>query len=86
MKDKYYLLIASFLLFSCVHQPIIPIERPKAPIISLQTEERCILAKGKPVWVVHLDGSGQGMCQLSNGKRCDEWALLYGHCITDNLP
>ncbi|QCR36046.1 DUF333 domain-containing protein [Nissabacter sp. SGAir0207] len=27
-----------------------------------------------------LDGSTIGMCQLPNGKQCEEWALMRGGC------
>ncbi|OJB78339.1 hypothetical protein A9Q62_08180 [Yersinia ruckeri] len=27
-----------------------------------------------------LDGGTIGMCQLPDGKRCEEWALMHGAC------
>lgn len=38
--------------------------------------------KGVLILVKQLNGSSKSMCQLSNGKRCDERALMQGSCVT----
>ncbi|KAA9001982.1 DUF333 domain-containing protein [Affinibrenneria salicis] len=42
----------------------------------------CSLAGGTMAMVRQLNGSGVGMCQLTNGKRCDERSIMNGSCPT----
>ncbi|CAQ84058.1 MULTISPECIES: putative hemolysin [Photorhabdus] len=40
----------------------------------------CIYAGGTPALAIQLNGMQVPVCQLANGKRCDERALLQGFC------
>ncbi|WP_042958879.1 putative hemolysin [Erwinia tasmaniensis] len=40
----------------------------------------CLNAGGTLALSRQLDGSAVGMCQLKNGRRCSESALLNGSC------
>ncbi|WNN42468.1 putative hemolysin [Winslowiella toletana] len=40
----------------------------------------CASAGGTLAFSRQLDGSSTGMCQLANGRRCGESALLSGTC------
>ncbi|UWS31155.1 putative hemolysin [Erwinia pyrifoliae] len=40
----------------------------------------CLNAGGTLALSRQLDGSAVGMCQLKNGRRCSEGALLNGSC------
>ncbi|ATM85816.1 DUF333 domain-containing protein [Yersinia massiliensis] len=40
----------------------------------------CANAGGVLTLAKQLNGSSVGMCQLPDGKRCEEWALLRGAC------
>lgn len=40
----------------------------------------CTNAGGVLAIAKQLNGSSVGMCQLPDGKRCEEWALLRGAC------
>lgn len=42
--------------------------------------ENCANAGGTLALSRQLDGSAVGMCQLANGRRCSEAALLNGSC------
>lgn len=42
--------------------------------------DNCARAGGTLALSHQLDGSRVGMCQLPNGKRCAEWALMQGTC------
>lgn len=42
----------------------------------------CTRAGGRLTLASQLDGSTLGMCQLPNGKQCEEWALMRGACPT----
>lgn len=42
--------------------------------------ENCALAGGTLALSSQLDGSTVGMCQLPDGKRCGESALVRGAC------
>ncbi|NLS55835.1 DUF333 domain-containing protein [Hafnia alvei] len=42
--------------------------------------ENCALAGGTLALSSQLDGSSVGMCQLPDGKRCGESALMRGAC------
>lgn len=43
-------------------------------------EVNCTLAGGTMALSRQLNGSSFGTCQLANGKRCDESALMSGMC------
>lgn len=43
-------------------------------------EVSCTLAGGTMALSRQLNGSNIGTCQLANGKRCDETALMNGMC------
>ncbi|CNH49955.1 putative lipoprotein [Yersinia aldovae] len=40
----------------------------------------CANAGGVLTLARQLNGSSVGMCQLPDGKRCEEWALMRGAC------
>ncbi|MDU6412638.1 MAG: DUF333 domain-containing protein, partial [Yersiniaceae bacterium] len=40
----------------------------------------CGLVGGTLALARQLDGSTIGMCQLPDGKQCEEWALMRGAC------
>ncbi|MBS9433972.1 DUF333 domain-containing protein [Photorhabdus hainanensis] len=42
----------------------------------------CSYAGGIPALAIQLDGAQIPVCQLTNGKRCDERALLQGSCAS----
>ncbi|MCU5775621.1 DUF333 domain-containing protein [Erwiniaceae bacterium BAC15a-03b] len=43
-------------------------------------ESNCANAGGTLAFSRQLDGSSVGMCQLANGRRCGENALMSGSC------
>ncbi len=49
-------------------------------VMSSLAETNCAGAGGILAYSRQLDGSRIGMCQLANGKRCSETALLGGSC------
>ncbi|WP_214039470.1 DUF333 domain-containing protein [Photorhabdus akhurstii] len=42
----------------------------------------CSYAGGIPALAIQLNGAQIPVCQLANGKRCDERALLQGSCAS----
>lgn len=48
--------------------------------ISSLAESACVNAGGVIALSRQLDGSSTGMCQLANGRRCGENALINGNC------
>ncbi|MDF9910637.1 UNVERIFIED_ORG: putative hemolysin [Pantoea brenneri] len=51
-----------------------------AVVMSSLAESTCSSAGGTLAFSHQLDGSRVGMCQLVNGRRCDEQALIGGNC------
>lgn len=49
-------------------------------VMSSLAETNCADAGGMLAYSRQLDGSRIGMCQLTNGKRCSENALISGNC------
>ncbi|WP_294906617.1 DUF333 domain-containing protein [Tatumella sp. UBA2305] len=49
-------------------------------VMSSLAESNCAGAGGILAYSRQLDGSRIGMCQLANGKRCSENALISGNC------
>ncbi|MDF7658265.1 DUF333 domain-containing protein [Erwiniaceae bacterium L1_54_6] len=49
-------------------------------VMSSLAESNCANAGGTLAFSRQLDGSRIGMCQLANGRRCDEQALMGGRC------
>lgn len=49
-------------------------------VMSAMAETNCSSAGGTLAFSRQLDGTRIGMCQLSNGRRCDERALVSGSC------
>lgn len=49
-------------------------------VMSSLAESNCANAGGTLAFSRQLDGSRIGMCQLANGRRCDEQALMGGGC------
>jgi len=82
------LLIAGtvMLLAGCSsHQPAEPEQQATAAHIqpvhmSSIASDNCAMAGGSLAYTRQLDGTRVGMCQLVNGKRCSETALISGSC------
>ncbi|ADU69341.1 DUF333 domain-containing protein [Pantoea sp. At-9b] len=49
-------------------------------VMSSLAETNCANAGGTLAFSRQLDGSRIGMCQMANGRRCDEQALIGGRC------
>ncbi len=49
-------------------------------VMSSLAESNCAGAGGILAYSRQLDGSRIGMCELTNGKRCSEVALINGNC------
>jgi putative hemolysin len=49
-------------------------------VMSSLAESNCAGAGGTLAFSHQLDGTRVGMCQLANGRRCDEQALIGGRC------
>ncbi|ERK17499.1 MAG: DUF333 domain-containing protein [Pantoea sp.] len=49
-------------------------------VMSSLAETNCANAGGTLAFSRQLDGSRIGMCQMANGRRCDEQALIGGSC------
>lgn len=49
-------------------------------VMSSMAEANCANAGGILAFSSQLDGSRIGMCQLVNGRRCSEQALIGGNC------
>ncbi|MEM6159254.1 DUF333 domain-containing protein [Erwinia sp. P6884] len=54
---------------------------PAKVVMSELAASACSGAGGSLALSRQLDGSAVGMCQLANGRRCDEGALTSGSCI-----
>ncbi|MCC8457028.1 DUF333 domain-containing protein [Photorhabdus aegyptia] len=54
------------------------------PEVALRDNARaiCSYVGGMPALAIQLDGAQIPVCQLANGKRCDERALLQGSCAS----
>lgn len=50
------------------------------PQMSAMAASACGNAGGSLAFSRQLDGSSVGMCQLPNGRRCSETALMGGSC------
>ncbi|WP_241610623.1 DUF333 domain-containing protein [Rosenbergiella epipactidis] len=67
------------------HPPVEPEQQATAAHIqpvhmSVVASDNCAMAGGSLAYTRQLDGSRVGMCQLVNGKRCSETALMSGNC------
>ncbi|NIF21995.1 MULTISPECIES: putative hemolysin [Pantoea] len=84
MKAAHLLLAAgTLLLAACSSEPqqqaTAAHVQPHVVMASM-AESTCASAGGVLAFSRQLDGSRVGMCQLANGRRCDEQALLGGSC------
>ncbi|MBS9438565.1 DUF333 domain-containing protein [Photorhabdus noenieputensis] len=54
------------------------------PEVALRDNARaiCSYVGGMPALAIQLNGAQIPVCQLANGKRCDERALLQGSCAS----
>ncbi|MCA6221434.1 putative hemolysin [Photorhabdus antumapuensis] len=54
------------------------------PEVALRDNARttCFYVGGMPALAIQLNGAQIPVCQLANGKRCDERALLQGSCAS----
>lgn len=88
MKASNFLLTAAVLLLAACssHQDNEPPQQATAAhiqprvIMSSLAERNCDVAGGTLAFSRQLDGTRIGMCQLTNGRRCDEQALATGNC------
>ncbi|WP_312242800.1 DUF333 domain-containing protein [Pantoea sp.] len=88
MKVATFLLAGAALLLSACssHSDNEPPQQATAAhiqpqvVMSSMAESSCASAGGTLAFSRQLDGSRVGMCQLSNGRRCDERALIGGRC------
>jgi putative hemolysin len=81
-------LIVTFMLVGCSQNPInnaLPQKATAAHLfvnpLSLGATENCAQLGGETGFARELDGQKTAICQLSNGKRCTEVALIGGTCI-----
>ena len=83
---KYLLLAASCLLAACSSDSNEPVQQataahvPAKVIMADLAVSNCADAGGTLAFSRQLDGSSVGMCQLANGRRCSENALINGSC------
>ena len=53
-----------------------------ARINTLQTSANCASVGGTTTVAHNLNGEAVRMCQMPNGKQCEEWTLGQGACST----
>ncbi|ADP12646.1 MULTISPECIES: DUF333 domain-containing protein [Erwinia] len=88
MKAVTSLLVASCLLLSACSnsgdneppQQATAAHAPARVEMADLAANNCLNAGGTLALSRQLDGSAVGMCQLKNGRRCSEGALLNGSC------
>ncbi|ARU94085.1 putative hemolysin [Tatumella citrea] len=88
MKIAALLLVSASVLLSACSSPNDNNEPPQQAtaahiqpvVMSSLAESNCAGAGGILAYSRQLDGSRIGMCQLANGKRCSESALIGGSC------
>lgn len=86
MKAVPFLLVAATLLLSACSSDNEPAQQATAAHVPARIEmaelaaSQCANAGGTLALSRQLDGTSVGMCQLANGRRCDESALLGGTC------
>lgn len=88
MKAAFFLLAGATLLLSACSsnsdneppQQATAAHVPSRVMMSNMAEVNCSNAGGSLAFSRQLDGSRIGMCQLTNGRRCDEQALMGGNC------
>ncbi len=88
MKALSFLLAGAALLLSACSsnsnndEPVQQATAAHVPhvVMSSMAEVNCSNAGGSLAFSRQLDGSRIGMCQLANGRRCDEQALMGGLC------
>lgn len=86
MKAATLLLAGAALLLSACSSNNEPPQQATAAhvqphvVMSSMAEANCNSAGGTLAFSRQLDGSRIGMCQLANGRRCDEQALIGGAC------
>jgi len=87
MKAATFLLAgAALLLSACSNVDNEPPQQATAAHVPARVNmsdlaaSNCTSAGGTLALSRQLDGSSVGMCQLANGRRCEESALLSGSC------
>lgn len=88
MKAVNFLLVSAVLLLAgCSSADNEPPQQatsahvPAKVVMSELAASACSGAGGSVALSHQLDGSSVGMCQLANGRRCDESALTSGSCL-----
>ena len=87
MKAATFLLVTATLLLSACSSNDEPQQQATAAHVPSQVvmadlaASNCASAGGSLAFSRQLNGSSVGMCQLANGRRCDENALLNGSCL-----
>lgn len=88
MKAATFLLAAAALLLSACSsdsdneppQQATAAHVPTRVVMADLAESVCSNAGGTLALSRQLDGSSVGMCQMANGRRCGESALMNGSC------
>jgi len=84
MKAATFLLAgATLLLAACSNEPqqqATAAHVPPRVVMDDMAASICDNAGGSLAFSRQLDGTSVGMCQLANGRRCGESALLGGTC------
>ncbi|MGL4860052.1 MAG: putative hemolysin [Enterobacteriaceae bacterium] len=82
MRSILTYLILPFLLTACAAKEEPPARHTPYPLASMSShaESQCLQSGGIPGEAHSLQGEAFAVCQLANGKRCDENALLEGTC------
>jgi len=81
---KWLLASGILLLAACSSKNEPPQQATSANVyqINMKTSAsvNCVAVGGTPTLSHNLNGQSINMCQLANGKQCEEWALLQGAC------
>jgi len=86
MKAATFLLATATLLLSACSSDNEPQQQATAAhasprvVMADLAANNCANAGGSLAFSRQLDGTSVGMCQLANGRRCGENALLNGSC------
>lgn len=81
--SKWLLASAVLLLAACSSKSEEPVQQGNsARINTLQTSANCASVGGTTTVAHNLNGEAVRMCQMPNGKQCEEWTLGQGACST----
>ncbi|MBP1129954.1 MULTISPECIES: DUF333 domain-containing protein [Serratia] len=81
--SKWVLASAVLLLAACSSKNEEPVQQGNsARINSLQTSANCAIVGGVTTVTHNLNGEAIRMCQMPNGKQCEESTLGRGACAS----